>query len=175
VFLLGLQLCFPSRSCKCFFFCLALRPDSGSWPPLRRLHDITHWTHHYSGRVISPSQRPLPENTQHSQEADVHAPAGFEPAILASEQPHTHGLHLSQNRQNAANQQLSGYTSQAHVATFNPTCLSKLIATQGLMVLRLLIVSDVKTHQKHTVFLFVGLGLLHQPLFHKYHLPFLQM
>jgi len=45
-------------------------------------------------------------------------------------------LHWSQNRQNTANQHLSGY-SQTLVATFNPTCVSILIATQGLLVLRL--------------------------------------
>jgi hypothetical protein len=31
---------------------------------------------------ISSSQRPLPDNTQHSQQTDVHVSAGFEPAIL---------------------------------------------------------------------------------------------
>jgi hypothetical protein len=47
---------------------------------LSRLHDHTQ-THHTrydpSGRVISPTQRPLPDNTQHSQETDLHAPAGI--------------------------------------------------------------------------------------------------
>jgi hypothetical protein len=85
-------------------------------------------------------------------------------------------LHCSQNRHNTANQHLSGYTSQAHVAIFNATCLSRLTATQGLFVLGLLVVSDVKTHQKHVVFVFVGLGLFfYQPLFHKFHFSFLQM
>jgi len=28
----------------------------------------------FSGRVIVPSQRTLPDNTQHSQETDIHAP-----------------------------------------------------------------------------------------------------
>jgi hypothetical protein len=37
--------------------------------------------------MISPTQRPPPDNTQPSQEADIHAPAGFEPAIPASERP----------------------------------------------------------------------------------------
>jgi hypothetical protein len=39
-------------------------------------HDHTQ-THHTwwdsSGRVISPSQRPLPDNTQHSQQTNIHA------------------------------------------------------------------------------------------------------
>ena len=30
-----------------------------------------------SGRVISSSQRPLPDNTQHSQQTDIHAPGGI--------------------------------------------------------------------------------------------------
>ena len=51
-------------------FFLALRPVFGSWPPLSRLRSHTQ-THHTlqvsSGRVISPTQRPLPEYTQHSQ------------------------------------------------------------------------------------------------------------
>jgi hypothetical protein len=44
-----------------------------------RLH--TFWTHYTrydsSGRVISPSQRPLPDITQHSQETDIHALGGI--------------------------------------------------------------------------------------------------
>ena len=30
-----------------------------------------------SGRVISPSQRPLPDNTQHSQQTNIHASSGI--------------------------------------------------------------------------------------------------
>ena len=42
--------------------------------------------------MISPTNRPLPNNTQHSQEKDIYAPARFEPAILACERPQTHAL-----------------------------------------------------------------------------------
>jgi len=43
--------------------------------------------------VISPSQRPLPDNTKHSQQTDIHAPpVGFEPTISASERHQTHTL-----------------------------------------------------------------------------------
>jgi len=35
---------------------------------------------------------PLPDNTQQSQETDIHAPSGFEPAIPESEWPQTHAL-----------------------------------------------------------------------------------
>ena len=45
------------------------------------IHEISrsHTTTHHSrpGRVISPSQRPLPDNTQHSQQTDIHAPGGI--------------------------------------------------------------------------------------------------
>ena len=37
-----------------------------------RLH-----TSHSSGRVMSPSQRSLPNNTQRSQETDIHAHGGI--------------------------------------------------------------------------------------------------
>jgi hypothetical protein len=36
--------------------------------------------------------RPTPDHTQHSQATDIHAPAGFEPAISTNEQPQTHPL-----------------------------------------------------------------------------------
>ena len=42
--------------------------------------------------MIGPAQRPLPDNTQHSQEKDGHAPVGFETAIPASERPQTQAL-----------------------------------------------------------------------------------
>jgi hypothetical protein len=47
---------------------------------LSRLHDYTQ-THHTrydsSGRVINPTQRPLPENTKHSQETQIHDLGGI--------------------------------------------------------------------------------------------------
>jgi len=30
-----------------------------------------------SGRLIGPEHRPVPDNTQHSQETDIHAPGGI--------------------------------------------------------------------------------------------------
>jgi hypothetical protein len=45
-----------------------------------------------SGRVISSSQRPITDNTQHSQRTDIHAPLGFEPTIPAGERPQTYAL-----------------------------------------------------------------------------------
>jgi hypothetical protein len=40
----------------------------------------------------SDEERSLPDNTQHVQEADIHAPVGFEPTIPASERPQTRAL-----------------------------------------------------------------------------------
>jgi len=37
--------------------------------------------------VISQKQIPLPDNIKHSQETDIHATAGFEAKIAASERP----------------------------------------------------------------------------------------
>jgi len=57
---------------------------------------ILYYTHHteydFSGRVIRPTQRPLPDNTQHSQEADIRALGGFRTRNPASERLHTHAL-----------------------------------------------------------------------------------
>jgi hypothetical protein len=38
---------------------------------------LTHIQYDSSGRVIGPSQRPLPDNTQQTQETDIHAPGGI--------------------------------------------------------------------------------------------------
>ena len=46
-----------------------------------------------SGRVISSSQRPLPDNTRHSQQTKHQCPpVGFEPTISAGERPQTYAL-----------------------------------------------------------------------------------
>jgi len=42
--------------------------------------------------MISPSQEPLLDNTQHSQETESMPPVGFEPAVPASERKQTHAL-----------------------------------------------------------------------------------
>jgi len=44
------------------------------------------------GPLISPSQRPLPDNTKHSQEADSLPSVGIEQAIPASERLQTQAL-----------------------------------------------------------------------------------
>ena len=43
-----------------------------------RSHTMTHHSRQDSpGRVISSSQRPLPDNTRHSQQTNIHAPGGI--------------------------------------------------------------------------------------------------
>jgi len=42
--------------------------------------------------VISSSQKPLLDNTQHSQQTNGHAPVGFEPTTPAGERPQTYAL-----------------------------------------------------------------------------------
>jgi hypothetical protein len=73
---------------------VAQQPLVGQGLPLSRLQDHTQ-THHNrydsSGRVISPKNRPLPDNTQHSQEKDIHAPRGTR-TDDPSERPQTHAL-----------------------------------------------------------------------------------
>jgi hypothetical protein len=44
-----------------------------------------------SGQVINSSQRPLPDNTQHSQQTSM-PPVGFEPTISAGERPKTYAF-----------------------------------------------------------------------------------
>ena len=57
--------------------------DSPQWA---RASSVTRFLDHIrlttvaqdsSGRMISSSKRPLPDNTQHSQQTDIHAPGGF--------------------------------------------------------------------------------------------------
>jgi hypothetical protein len=77
------------------FISVAIRPNAS--------HDllnlvVSHTTMHHCrqdcfGRVISSSQRPLPYNTQHSQQINIHAsPVGLKPTISAGERPQTYAL-----------------------------------------------------------------------------------
>jgi hypothetical protein len=75
------------------FFYWGARATSGPGPShLSRLHEHTQTRSDSSGWVTSPKKRPLLDNTQHSQETDIHAPAGFEPAIPATEWLQTHAI-----------------------------------------------------------------------------------
>jgi hypothetical protein len=74
----------------------AAAPCRPGHPDYRSFTITLRYTHRTrydsSGRVISPTQRPLPDNTQHSQDTDTMSLAGFESAIRASERPQTHAL-----------------------------------------------------------------------------------
>ena len=65
---------------KYIFETMAQQLQQAKASSLSRIHYHTQ-THHTrqdsSGRVTSPTQRPLPDNTQHSQQTDIHAPGGF--------------------------------------------------------------------------------------------------
>ena len=60
---------------------VALRPNAGHGLLILEVSGSHTTTHHSrqdsSGRVISSSQRPLPDNTQHSQQTNIHAPGGI--------------------------------------------------------------------------------------------------
>jgi len=60
---------------------LALQRPVGQYLLLHdvcRSHTVTHHSRYdSSGRVIISSQRPLPDNTQHSEQTDIHTPAGI--------------------------------------------------------------------------------------------------
>jgi len=89
-----------NSNCRCrsrgLFFLSARQPPVGHGLLIHKVSRSHTTTHHSrldsSGRVISSLQRPLPENTQHSQQTDINAPVGFEPTISAGERWQTYAL-----------------------------------------------------------------------------------
>ena len=77
------------------YFAVALRPNAGHSLlilEVSRSHTTTHHSRQdSSGRVISSSQRHLPDNTQHSQQTFMPL-VGFEPTISVGERPQTYAL-----------------------------------------------------------------------------------
>ena len=66
----------------CFFFLFLVQQSPVGQSLLIQEVSRSHTTTHHSqqdssGRVISSSQRPLPDNTQHLQQTDIHAPGGI--------------------------------------------------------------------------------------------------
>jgi len=62
--------------CECV--CVYFHDSTALVGQVFRDHIRTHHTRYdYSERMIGPSQRPLPDNTQHSQETGVHAYGGI--------------------------------------------------------------------------------------------------
>ena len=72
--------CFRTQILKCFFFPVALRPDSGSRPLITEIRDHTHWIQETMqesfARVISPPQRTLTTHNTHKRQ-NIHAPGGI--------------------------------------------------------------------------------------------------
>jgi hypothetical protein len=73
-----------------FFYGATAR--NGPGPPLYRGYDHTQTHHTHSvERVITPKQRPLPDNIQHSQETYIYASGGIRirnPSKRAAAEPH---------------------------------------------------------------------------------------
>ena len=74
-----------------FSFPLVLRPVDGSWPPLMEaLRSHTDTLQTTLGRTLL-DEGPIPDNMQHSQDKNLHAPsAWFEPAIPARKRQQIH-------------------------------------------------------------------------------------
>ena len=66
---------------KVFFLICSNSPPGGQdflIHEVSRSHTTTHYIpSDFSGRMINWSQRSLPDNTQHSQQTDIHAPGGI--------------------------------------------------------------------------------------------------
>ena len=79
-----------------FFFLFGATATSGPGPPHSRGFQTTlndnHSRQDSSGRVISPLQRPLPDNTLHSKRQTYMPPVGFEPTIPEGERPQAYAL-----------------------------------------------------------------------------------
>ena len=73
------------------FYSFGATAASGPGPPHSRCFQITHnnalQSVDSSGRVISSSQRPLPDNTRHSQQKNIHAPVGIRTHNLSRRAP----------------------------------------------------------------------------------------
>jgi hypothetical protein len=72
-------------------FSVVLRNNEGYGLLILEVSRSHATTHHRrwdaSGRVIRPTQRPLPDNTQHIPETGIQNLAGFETVIPESERP----------------------------------------------------------------------------------------
>jgi hypothetical protein len=71
-----------SLGASLFFFPHGAAAQCGLWPPHSRgfrdhTHDAPQSVGLLSGRVISSSQRPLPVNTRHLQQTNIHSPGGI--------------------------------------------------------------------------------------------------
>jgi len=72
-----------------------LHPPWARASSFARLQDHTqayHTRYHSSGRVISPTWRPLPDNKQHSQATDIYEPSRIRTRNPTSKRPQTQAL-----------------------------------------------------------------------------------
>jgi hypothetical protein len=71
-----------------FFLSLAQQPNAGQGCLILEVSRSHTMTHHIwqdsSGRGIGPSQKPLPDSIQHSQETDILAPDGISLSVSLS-------------------------------------------------------------------------------------------
>jgi len=70
---------------------MARQPPKGPRPPqcwVFEIHTQINHTRLDSGRLINPTQKPLPDNTKQSKQTSM-SPATFEPATPTSERPQT--------------------------------------------------------------------------------------
>jgi hypothetical protein len=65
------------KICTATNFFLALQPSADYGLPVHEVSLISHSRQDSSERVFSSSQRPLPENTQHTQQTNIRAPSGI--------------------------------------------------------------------------------------------------
>jgi hypothetical protein len=81
------------RIIRCIFYMARQPPQWARTSSFTRFlcHSVTHCSRwDSSGRVISPTQRPLPDNTQHSQQKTTHDPGAIRTTIPADERPQTY-------------------------------------------------------------------------------------
>jgi hypothetical protein len=71
--------------------------------------------------VIRSSQRPLPDNTQHSQQTNIHAPGGIRSHDFAGERPQTYVLGYGYIGARTDTTQQSGQTPDKDVVIKNIT------------------------------------------------------
>jgi hypothetical protein len=72
---------FCIETCVLYVVCRLEWAIRNRWRPLARASSLSRLHHHTqqdsSGRVIIPTQRPLPDNTQQSQESNIHVHGGI--------------------------------------------------------------------------------------------------
>jgi hypothetical protein len=123
---------------------VALRPNAGHGLLILEVSTSHTTTHHSrwvsSGRVISSSQRPLSDNTQYSQQTNIHAPIGIR----------IHDL----SRRAAADLRLRprGHWDQKQDALYRLTCYFKSAV---------LVSGDVFTYHQEHLTLFTVSGSVH--------------